>query len=187
MAVVAPTERDAEGRLDLVRRARAGERAAFDALLGERLDRTYRIARAVLGNDHDASDATQEAWITAWRRMGTLREAERFDAWLDRITINACRLIVRRRGPIREVPIDPSIDPATPAPGPDNLAERDRVERAFARLEPAARAILVLHHLEHQTVPSIADTLGIPEGTVKSRLHAARAVLGRALAEGDDE
>ena len=169
----------------LVEAARSGDTAAFEAILEGRLERTFRLARAILGNDADARDATQDAWLLAWRDLHGLRDLDRFDAWLDRILVNACRTIQRRRGPVREIPIPATFEIKVASPGPEHLAERDAVERAFSRLDEGQRAILVLHHLERRTVPSIARSMGIPEGTVKSRLHAARAVLERALSEAN--
>jgi RNA polymerase sigma-70 factor (ECF subfamily) len=179
---------DGAGLVSLVERARAGDRAAFERLVERRIDRAYRTARAILGNDADARDATQEAFLDAWRQRARLRDPARFDAWLGRILVNSCRELLRgrRRRAVREIaagdlvnPLDvvPSRDPA-----PDErTASLDTLERAFERLPAPERAILVLHHLEHQPLTEIAATLDVPVGTVKSRLHAARHALERAL------
>lgn len=158
-----------------------GDGVAFDALVGLRLDRTYRTARAILGNDHDARDAIQDAWLSAWRQLPNLRETGAFDPWLDRIVVNACRSALRRRGGVREIPMAETFDVRHPGPGPEQVAEREIVERAFERLDADKRAILVLHHLHHQPIDRIAASLGIPEGTAKWRLHAARNALARAM------
>jgi RNA polymerase sigma-70 factor (ECF subfamily) len=165
----------------LALRAAGGDGEAFDALVAARLDRTFRTARAILGNDTDARDATQEAWLSAWRRLPTLRDPVAFDGWLDRIVVNACRDALRRRGAVREIPMADAFDVVSPGAAPDQLAERDALERAFDRLDADKRAVLVLHHLHHLPVASIATALGIPEGTVKWRLHAARNALARAM------
>ena len=179
---------DAGGLVALVERARAGDRAAFERLVERRLDRAYRTARAILGNDADARDATQEAFLDAWRQRARLRDPARFDAWLGRILVNSCRetLRGRRRRAVREIAAGDLLDPldAVPArdPAPDErTASLDTLERAFERLPAPERAILVLHHLEHQPLAEIAATLDVPVGTVKSRLHAARHSLERAL------
>lgn len=88
-----------EGRLEreLVEQARRGDRAAYEAIVRREVETVYRTARAILGNDADAADATQEALIGAWRRLSSLRDPDRFDAWLGRITVNACRMALRRR------------------------------------------------------------------------------------------
>jgi RNA polymerase sigma-70 factor (ECF subfamily) len=153
----------------------------FLLLLDRHLDRSYRLARAILGNDADAEDAVQEAWASAWRGFRQLREPGRFEPWLNRIVANACRGLVRRRGPVRELAIEPDLEIRSVSPGPDEVVARDRVERAFAALSIEQRTILVLHHLEGRPLAAIADDLGIAVGTVKSRLYAARATLQRAL------
>lgn len=88
-----------EGRVDreLVEQARRGDRAAYDAIVRWKVETVYRTARAILGNDQDAEDATQDALIAGWRRLPSLREPDRFDAWLGRITVNECRMVLRRR------------------------------------------------------------------------------------------
>ncbi len=167
----------------LVERARQGDSAAFEALLTGRLDKLFRTACAILGSEADARDATQEACIATWRQLPRLRDVERFDAWLSRILVNACLLKLRQRARVREIPIMPAHDRAAPVEGdPDAIGEADAISRAFDRLTPDSRAILVLHHLRHEPVSSIAASLGIPSGTVKWRLHAARAALEKALA-----
>jgi RNA polymerase sigma-70 factor (ECF subfamily) len=165
----------------LVVAARDGDLGAFESLLVSRLGRTHRMARAVLGSPEMAGDAVQDAWLTAWRQLPRLREPERFDAWLDRIVFNACRMVVRRHGRMREVGMPEGFDVAAEGDGPDQVVERDILESAFARLTVDQRTILVLHHLEQRPLTVIADVLGIPVGTAKSRLHAARAALDRAL------
>jgi RNA polymerase sigma-70 factor (ECF subfamily) len=179
---------DANWIVALVERAQAGDRMAFERLVERRLDRAYRIARAILGNDADARDATQDAFLDAWRRRTRLRDPARFDAWLGRILVNGCRQLRRgrRRRAIREIAVADLAAPldAMPAvaPSPDErTVALDTLERAFERLTVPERTILVLHHLEHQPLAEIAATLDIPIGTVKSRLHAARHALERAL------
>jgi RNA polymerase sigma-70 factor (ECF subfamily) len=167
----------------LIADAQGGDRTAFDALLTARLDRTYRTARAILGNEPDARDAIQDAWLSIWRRLPSLRDRAAFDGWVDRIVVNACRTRLRQRGRVREIPMAEGFERReTSVVGrPDDIAERDAVERAFERLDPDQRAILVLHHLHHQPVVAIAAALAIPEGTVKWRLHAARTALSKAM------
>jgi len=172
----------------LVERAQAGERAAFELLLEQRLERAFRTARAILGNEADARDATQEAFLHAWRDLPRLRDPERFDAWLGRILVNSCReaLRGRRRRFVREIAASDLGDPvgavAARDPLPDERsAALDVLERAFGELSLGERSILVLHHLEHRTLTEIAATLAIPTGTAKSRLHAARHALEKAL------
>ena len=172
----------------LVERARSGDVRAFEDLLDRSLDRAYRTALAILRTDWDARDACQEALVDAWRELPTLRDAERFDAWLDRIVVNRCRtLLRRRRSRVREV----VIDDASPAhqvasaerPLGEATAEQEAVRQAFARLSADQASILALHHGEGRPVKEIAALLGIPAGTVMWRLHAARRALEKALRE----
>jgi len=175
----------------LVERTRTGDRAAFDDLVRSRIDAVYRTSLAILGDTADAADATQETFISAWRSRSSLRDADRFDAWLGRINVNACRGVLRRRGrsKVRELRLDGPDGQATielPHPdGPpdDRTADADLFDRAFARLKLDDRALLVLHHLQERPVAEIAAALEVPVGTVKARLHRARAALESALAK----
>ena len=174
----------------LVRSAQAGDLQAFEALLERRLGSLLRVALAITGDEVDARDAVQQACLKAWRELPRLREPDRFDAWLDRILTNECRMALRtrRRRRVREIPVS-HLDPvrgvefaAAPTPGPADRAEQLEVlEAAFDRLDPDARAILVLHHLQGRTIAEIASRLGVPASTVKWRLHRARAQLEQAL------
>ena len=158
-----------------------GDVRAFDRLVLVHLPRTYRIALAILGSEADAGDAVQEAWLAAWRQLATLRDAARFDAWLDQILVNACRMSLRRRGRVREIRMPEGFEAEAPQAAPDQIAERDALDRAFGRLTVEQRTILVLHHLELRPLSAIAAALVIPVGSAKSRLHAARAALERHL------
>jgi len=175
--------------LELVERARAGDPDAFTVLIETRLERMYRLALAILGHEADARDAVQEATVAAWRDLPSLRDPARFDAWSDRILVNACRLTLRRRARIRvrEVTLGP-VDGLTDPPGlpavapPDQrTTAQDELERAFESLSIDERTLLVLHHLDERPLAEIAERLGIPIGTAKSRLHQARRALERAL------
>jgi len=159
----------------------AGDDSAFEALVLARLPRTYRMALAILGSEADARDAVQEAWVSAWRQLPSLLDPARFDAWLDQIVVNACRMSLRKRGRVREIALVETFDTQAPQPGPDQISEREALERAFDRLSIEQRTLLVLHHLERRPLTAIAAALGIPVGTAKSRLHSARAALERTL------
>ena len=173
---------------DLVRRAAQGDSVAFEALISTRADRAFRTARAIVGNEADARDATQDAFLSAWRELPRLRDVERFDAWLGRVLVNSCRARIRARGRVREISLDETHDRSGGGPGTaDQVGATDVLSRAFDRLDPDKRALLVLHYLGHEPVAAIARSLGIPAGTVKWRLHNARGALERALrAEGED-
>jgi RNA polymerase sigma-70 factor, ECF subfamily len=175
----------------LVRRAQTGDAVAFEMLVDARIDRCYRLAWSILSNGADAADATQDALVAAWRQLPRLREPAAFDGWLNRIVANAALSVRRRRGRIREVSVRTYLDDDTPQSEPprdplartamDEFVDNDAIGRAFDRLRPKDRIILVLHHVEERPVAEIARSLGIPVGTAKSRLHAARTALERAL------
>ena len=176
----------------LVRRARAGDAAAFEILVDTRIDRCYRLAWSILSNDADAADATQDALVSAWRQLPRLRETTAFDGWLNRIVANAALMARRHRVRLREVsvlPADPGGDAggAEPAQDPrartamDEYVVNDAIARAFDRLRPKDRLLLVLHHVEERPLAEIARSLGIPVGTAKWRLHAARKALEKAM------
>jgi RNA polymerase sigma-70 factor (ECF subfamily) len=191
--VLAPAARSASDADDaLVRRAAAGEIAAFDTLLVARMDRCFRIAWSILANDADAADATQDAFVAAWRELPRLRDPRAFDGWLNRIVANASLMARRHRTRLREVSVAPEgsesegapmLEPASFSARDESaaVAERDAIGRAFDRLRPAQRAILVLHHVDERSVAEIARTLGVPIGTAKWRLHAARRALEQAM------
>ena len=172
----------------LLEQARAGDRAAFDSVVRSRIDAVYRTSLAILGNPADAADATQETFVSAWCHRNDLRDPESFDAWLGRITVNACRTSLRKRGRrrLREMSLPEPSEGTEPATAEQPLADRtasaDVFDRAFGRLSVDERAILVLHHLQERPVAEIAAALGAPVGTVKARLFRARAALESALA-----
>jgi RNA polymerase sigma-70 factor (ECF subfamily) len=148
------------------------------------MDAVYRLSFAILADEADARDAAQETFVTAWRQIGRLRDADRFDAWLQRIAVNAARMThrARRRRGVREIPSSrvAGVDglPATASPAEADAATLDS---ALRRLPLEQRSILVLHHLEGHAVAVLAEILEIPVGTVKSRLHTARQALQAAI------
>jgi len=176
----------------LVGRARTGDAAAFEVLVDSRIDRCYRVAWSILANDADAADATQDALVSAWRQLPRLRDSASFDGWLNRIVTNAALKARRHRVRLREVsvrPAHPGEETPQPEPAPDprnrtpmdEYVDNDAIARAFDRLRPKDRMILVLHHVEERPVAEIARSLGIPVGTAKWRLHAARQALEKAM------
>jgi len=176
----------------LVRRAQSGDATAFRWLVETRIDRCYRLAWAILANDADAADATQDALVSAWRQLPRLRDSQAFDGWLNRIVANAALMARRRRVRRREVQVQPA-HPGDERPQPeppqdprartpmDDVVDNDAIGRAFDRLRPQDRTILVLHHVEDRPLAEIARSLGIRVGTAKWRLHAARKALEKAL------
>jgi RNA polymerase sigma-70 factor (ECF subfamily) len=170
------------GALD---RARDGDSSAFDALVEARVGTMLRVAMAITGDEAEARDAVQDALVSAWRQLGSLRDPGAFDAWLTRILVNRCRHGLRSRGRLRarELPVEAAEELAgAPAGDPGrSVVERGALERAFDRLSVDERTLLVLHHLDGRPVASIAAVLGIPVGTAKSRLSKARRSLEKAL------
>jgi RNA polymerase sigma-70 factor (ECF subfamily) len=170
----------------LVSRARAGDREAFGQIVLATGEQHLRTALAILGNEADARDAVQEAYVSAWRGLGGLRDVERFDAWLGRIMVNECRMALRRRGRVREIQMPAHLEGRTSGHQPAHQPDRDGgFDAAFERLNADQRSILVLHHLHGYGVGEIAARLGIPGGTVKWRLSRARAALRAELARDD--
>jgi RNA polymerase sigma-70 factor (ECF subfamily) len=166
---------------DLVEAARHGDREAYADLIRVRGDRLYALAQRILRDVDRAEDALQEALVIAWRDLPGLRDPDRFDAWLHRLVVRACLAEAtrerRRYSNLRVLPMDipTSTDEFL------NVADRDQLERGFRRLSPQQRALLVLRHFEDRELGEIADILGIPVGTARSRLHHAHRAMRAAL------
>ena len=170
----------------LVERARRGDHDAFTILLDVRLARLDAAARLILRDPELARDAVQEALIRAWRDLPGLRDPDRLDAWLHRLTVNACLDFVRRRKRrVIEVELSP-IDMPEAADAAALLADRQLLDEALARLDPGHRAVVALHYLLGMPLPDVAASLGIPVGTAKSRLHYALAAMRMSAAAEPD-
>lgn len=164
---------------ELVRRFLAGDRPAFSALVERHERRIYNLAYRMLGRPEDAADATQEVFLACWRKLGGFRGASAFTTWLHRVAVNVCYDVLRRRG--REAPAAEEIDPPPAPDHADDAAGALDVQRALARVPEEFRTVLVLHDVQGVPYEEIAEILGAPLGTVKSRLHRGRAALGRLL------
>jgi RNA polymerase sigma factor (sigma-70 family) len=166
---------------ELVERARRGDHDAFATLAGAAIFRLDAAARLILRDPDQAKDAVQETLVRAWRDLPTLRSADRFDAWLHRLLVRACIDEARR---LRRHRVDlefdnqhaPVVDGGFSVP-----LDRDQLARGFGRLEPEARALIVLHHYLDLPLPEVAIALGLPLGTAKSRLHRALNTMRAAL------
>jgi RNA polymerase sigma-70 factor (ECF subfamily) len=168
-----------------VERARRGDSEAFDALARTVGGRCTEIACRILRDVDLAEDAVQAAFITAWRELRALRDPDRFEPWLHRILTDACYAEARRR---RRWSAEIRILPVEGAYGLDDtltVHDRDQLERAFRRLTLEQRAVLVFHHYLGLPLPQVADRLGVPLGTAKSRLHHATSALRSSL-DADD-
>ena len=166
---------------ELVERARQGDHDAFAELAGAAISRLDSAAWLILRDAEQAKDAVQNALVRAWRDLPTLRDPDRFDAWLNRLVVRACideaRRLRRHRVDVELTPLmTPSVDGLE-----SRIVDRDQIERGFLRLEPEMRAVIVLHHDLDLSLPDVAASLGIPLGTAKSRLHRALALMRAAL------
>lgn len=165
---------------ELVERARAGDRAAFEAIAVAIADRLMAIAYSILRDRDVAEDAVQSTIVAIWRELPQLREPDRFEAWANRILVRACqtahRATRRQEAAVRLLRVEPS--------APDLLhgvVTRDTLERAFRHLPLEQRIVLVYRFYLDLPVDRIADELGIPAGTVKSRLHYATGAMRAAI------
>jgi RNA polymerase sigma-70 factor (ECF subfamily) len=171
---------------ELVERAQRGDHEAFDALASAAYHRLYAIARRILRDGYAAEDAVQDALVRAWRDLWGLRDPIAFDAWMNRLLVRACADQQRRARRTRlDVAIEP-IDTPEPHDAFSQLADRDALDRAFLRLSFDQRAVLVLTHYVGMTGPEVAEVLGIPVGTVASRLHYAIRAMRAELAPSPD-
>lgn len=165
---------------DLVQQARRGDREAFAVLAGAAVDRLYAVARLILRDADLAEDAAQETLVRAWRDLPSLRDVDRFDAWLYRLTVRVCADLGRQqrrwRTELAVVSDEPSeVDRSA------EIVDRDELQRGLRRLSEAQRSILVLTYYLGFTTSDVADALDIPVGTAKSRLHYAIEALRAAL------
>ena len=169
---------------DLVEGAQRGDHEAFELLTAAAGDRLFGFARLVLGDAHDAEDAVQDALVRAWRGLPLLRDPDRWDAWLHRLIVNACADHGRRR--MRQV-AEVRLLPMGAALGDDAHAidDHDQLDRGFQRLKPHHRAAIVLHFYMDLSMAEVAEALGVPVGTAKSRIHYAVEAL-RAALEADE-
>ena len=171
-------------QVGLVEQAQRGDAEAFDSLARMVGDTCLAIAVRILRDVDLAEDAVQGALITAWHELRTLRDPSRFEPWLHRILTNACYDEARRRTRWSE---GLRILPVAGARSPDEyltVDDRDLLERALRRLTVEQRAVLVFHHYLGLSISEVADHIGIPDGTAKSRLHHATRQL-RASIEAD--
>ena len=187
---VAPTLERREAELGTATAGDAGER--FLRLANGELDRAYRLAGMLLGDQHEAEDATQDALVRAWQSAGSLRDPAGFQAWFDRILVNVCRDRLRRRRRIAFVPIDAELGDDGPHAQPVHgdpfqaVLDRDQAVRAMAGLSPDERIVLVLHYWADLTLDGVAERLGWPVGTVKTRLHHGLNEIRQALGSAPD-
>jgi RNA polymerase sigma factor (sigma-70 family) len=178
--------------------ARAGEQDAFAVLMRRFNRRLYRLARAIVRDDAEAEDALQDAYINAFRSLGTFRGESSLSTWLSRLVINEClkrtRRDARRQNVIpmthspadRELEAVPSNDSASPDEATDRAQMRAILERNIDALPESFRAVFVLRSVEELTVEETAECLGIAAETVRTRHFRAKSLLRDALAREID-
>lgn len=174
--------------VDLVRRAKAGDQAAFESLFRRHQPAMYRLALHFTGSAETAADVTQEAFIKAWSKLPRLRDEAAFAGWVRSILLNGARDAGRSSQPVRSLEEDPRGAEAVvdngllPGEGMAQAQVRETVRRAVMSLPDHQRTVVVMHHLEDMPVDEIAATLGLPKGTVVSRLARGRDMLKKKLA-----
>ena len=176
---------DAPRDEDLVRRFLSGDRAAFAALVERHERRVYNLALRMTGREEDARDATQDALLTVLKKLSSFRGEAAFTTWLHRVTVNACYDLLRKRqrAPLLERGEDdfPAIEPPPAADHAETSDLSIDVRQALTQVPEDFRVVMILHDVQDLPQEEVAAILGIPVGTVKSRLHRGRLALARAL------
>jgi RNA polymerase sigma-70 factor, ECF subfamily len=169
---------------DLVEAAQRGDHEAFEALAAAAGSRLLTVARLIMRDGHQAEDAVQDALVRAWQNLPLLRDPDRWDAWLHRLLVRACADQGRRRrrheAEVRMIGIE-----AATGDDAGSIDDHDQLDRGFRRLKPDQRAALALRFYLGMTVPEVADALGVPVGTAKSKIHYAVEAM-RAALEADE-
>lgn len=175
-----------EGPLDrdVVERARSGDQEAFADLVHQVSDTLLGVARRILRDPGLAEDVLQNALLTIWRKLPHLRDADRFEGWAFRILVHACYADAPRNRRWASTIRVLRTDVASDVDDIQKVSDRDELERAFRRLPLDQRAVFVLHHHVGLPLVAVAETLGIPDGTARSRLHYATRALRTAFDEG---
>jgi len=163
----------------------ANRSQAFVRLADRHLDAAYRLARAIMRNPAEAEDATHDAIVQAWQKWPTLRDPLLFEHWFDRILINTCRNRLRRstRTQTRDISAEVAVTSGDSFAG---LHDRDVLGAAISLLSAEHRLVIALRYYRDLSVAEIASTLGIPAGTVHSRLHYALKKLHTVIDTADD-
>jgi len=164
----------------LIERAKRGDRNAFSELAPGLGDRLYAVAHRILRDREVAGDVAQQTLIKVWRELPGLRSTDHFDGWSYRLVVNACYDELRRRrraGPDLSLLETDDVTPDVQL----TVADRDQLDRGFERLSPDHRAVIVLTFYLDYTAPEISRVLGVPVGTVRSRLHYAKQAMRAAL------
>jgi RNA polymerase sigma-70 factor (ECF subfamily) len=181
-----------EGDEDLVRRYLSGDGGAFGTLVERHERRMYNLALRMTGREEDARDATQDAFLTALRKLSSFRGEAAFTTWMHRVTVNACYDLLRKRqrAPLLDRGQDERERGPEPPPSPDHATSSDLsidVQRALLHVPEDFRAVMILHDVQDLPYEQVAAIVGVPVGTVKSRLHRGRVALARAMGLTESE
>lgn len=172
--------------LDLVQRAQAGEREAFEQLVGRHADRLYAVVLRFCGDAHEAEEVTQEAFLRAWRSLDKFEGRSQFFTWIYRIGINEAKRRVERRRPTTSLD-ESAIEIADSRPSPARAAEHHDLQRALEQairdLPPDYRLPLILRDIEGLSTSAAAEVMELEEAAFKSRLHRARMIVREAVAD----
>ncbi len=166
---------------EIVRRAQAGDHAAFTMIVDASIDRMFAVATLIARDRTIAEDAVQDAMIRAWRDLPSLRDPSRIAAWITRLTVNATYDLLRHRRRLDEV--RPTVDTQTASDDAGRTVDRLLLSWAFGRLPVEQRAVVVLHYYVGLSLDEVSGALAIPAGTVRSRLHAALVSMRRRIAD----
>jgi RNA polymerase sigma-70 factor (ECF subfamily) len=171
---------------ELVRRYLEGDVQAFGTLVERHERRIYNLALRMTGREEDARDATQDAFLSALRKLKTFRGEAAFTTWMHRVTVNACYDLLRKRqrAPLLHERDDEDGPPHAEPASPDHAGSVDLsidVRQALLQVPTDFRAVLILCDVQDLAYEDAAAALGVPVGTVKSRLHRGRVALARAL------
>lgn len=166
-----------------VQRAQRGDHEAFESLIRDAYARLFSIAYHILRDRSAAEDATQDAIVRCWREVRGLRDPDRFEAWLHKLAVNACRDQGRRSRRRPTVAYDAIPERGAPIDDFARVADHDQLERAFMTLPADQRVVLVLTHYAGYAASDIALIVNVPIGTVYSRLHYGLRAMRRALGE----
>ncbi|MGZ5212414.1 MAG: RNA polymerase sigma factor [Actinomycetota bacterium] len=172
---------------DLVAKFLAGDQQAFSLLVERHQTRVFNVAMRVLGDPEDARDATQDAFVSALRKLSQFRGESAFTTWLHRVTVNSCYDILRKRRHQPMLRLVGDEDDPMPETGPPIVDHADAtvasldVSRALQLIPEEYRVTLVLADIQDLPYEEIARVLDVPVGTVKSRVHRGRIALARAM------
>ncbi len=168
---------------ELLARVVSGDRGAFDSVMSAHQDRVFSVCLRILGDRERALDATQDTFLTVFRKAGQFEGRSAVGTWIYRIAVNVCYDHLRRakRRPTEAMPeyFDPS-DPAAEA-AIDSAALRPEIEMALSTLPPDFRNAVILSDLEGLSLPEVAEVMGVPVGTVKSRVFRGRRLLAQHM------